>query len=141
MTPSEIAMKFASASATCKNGKCPYSSQCRGTSDTCLLKEVAMVIRSLMAENSTLKAQYDALRLISHASLEYIQELEKVNQYYYQLCTKFQEGYRPKSKIVKKETRMYRKKKRPKDLTKIDGDERYAYEEPKEKTELPVVII
>lgn len=141
MTPSEIAMKFASASATCRNGKCPYSSQCRGTSETCLLKEVAMVIRSLEAENTTIRAQYDALRMISHVSLEYIHELEKVNKYYYDICTKFQAGYRPRNKIVKKETRMYRKKKRPKDLTKIDGDERYAYEEPKEKTELPVVII
>lgn len=140
MTPHEIAMKFASASATCKNGRCPFTSECRGTSETCKMKEVAAIIRSLVAENATLRAQYAALDGISQQVIEYMSNLEKINEYYYKLCTSFQNGYKPKAKIVRKDARL-RKKKRPKDPVLMDGDERYAYDEPKEKTELPVVII
>jgi len=139
MTPQEIAMKFASASATCKNGKCPFTSECRGTTETCKMKEVAMMIRAMMAEITTLQAKYNAMEGIAKQVLTYISDLEKVNSQYYQLVSKFQNGYRPKQKIVRKDARRIRKKKI--DPVKMDGDERYAYEEPKQKTELPVVII
>jgi len=139
MTPQEIAMKFASASATCKNGKCPFTSECRGTTETCKMKEVAMMIRAMMAEITTLQAKYNAMEGIAKQVLTYISDLEKVNSQYYQLVSKFQNGYRPKQKIVRKDARRIRKKKI--DPVKMDGDEHYAYEEPKQKTELPVVII
>ena len=140
MTPNEIALKFASASATCKNGKCPFNSECRGTTETCKMKEVAMIIRAMMAEIATLEAKYNALDVIAKASLGYMTNLEKINKYYYDLCSRFQNGYRPKKKIVKRDARV-RQKKKPIDPVKMDGKERYAYDEPKEKTELPVVII
>ncbi len=140
MTPQEIAMKFSSASATCKNGKCPFTSECRGTTETCKMKEVAMMIRAMMAEITTLRTKYDALDGIAKIVLTYVADLEKVNEQYYQLVSKFQNGYRPKAKIVRKDARKIHKKKKI-DPVKMDGDERYAYEEPKEKTELPVVII
>lgn len=133
-------MKFASASATCKNGKCPFTSECRGTTETCKMKEVAMMIRAMLAEISTLQAKCNALDGISQEALEYMSNLEKVNNYYHRLCASFQDGYRPKKKIVKKDARL-RQKKKPKDPLKMDGDERYAQDEPKKTQELPVVII
>ena len=139
MTPNEVAMKFASASATCRNGKCPFTSDCRGTTETCKMREVAAIIRALVAENATLRARCAALDGISQEALGYMASLEKINEYYYKLCSSFQNGYRPKAKIVRKDARMRRKKK-PKDPVLMDGDERYAYDEPKEP-DLPVVII
>ena len=140
MTPAEIALKFASASATCRGNKCPYSSECRGTTESCNLKEVAMSIRALVAENVTLRSQKDLLSVLSEEAFKYIKSLEQVNEYYYNVIKRFQDSYRPQQKVVKKDARMYRKKK-PKDVHEMDGDERYAYEEPKVKNELPVVII
>ena len=140
MMPHEVAMKFASASAKCGNGRCPYTSECKGTTETCKMKEVAMMIRSLVAENETLKAKCMLMEVVTQSVNQYIKDLEKVNEYYYRLCIAFQNSYRPKPKIVKKSARkMHRRKKL--DPVKMDGDERYAYDEPKEKTDLPVVII
>ena len=140
MTPAEIAMKFSSASATCRGNKCPYCAECRGTTETCKLKEVAITIRALVAENTTLRAKSDLLSILSEEAVKYIKSLEQVNDYYYNVIKRFQDSYRPKVKVVKKDARMYRKRK-PKDVHEMDGDERYAYEEPKVKNELPVVII
>ena len=140
MEPNDIAMKFASASSTCKNGKCPFSSECRGTSDTCKMKEVAMVIRSLVAENTVLKSKLNAISGISDIALSYIADVERVNEYYYRTCSAFQRGYKPKTKITRKNPRTYRKRK-PKDPVKMDGDEHYAYDEPKQKSEPQIVII
>lgn len=141
MTPQEIAMKFSSASATCKNGRCPFTSECRGTTETCKMKEVAMVIRSLMVDLETLQIKYATLAGVVKEVLGYITDLENANNKYHKLCVSFQNGYRPKAKIVRKGTKMRRKKK-PVDPVEMDGNERYAYEEPKEpKEELPVVFI
>ena len=140
MTPQEVAMKFASASATCRNGKCPFTSECRGTNDTCKMKDVAMIIRSLLAEIATLKTKYNVLDGITQQSLEYMASLEKINEYYYKTCASFQRGYKPKAKIVRKDARI-RKKKRPKDPVEMDGDERYAYVNPDKEPDLPVVVI
>lgn len=137
MTPQEVAMKFSSASSTCRNGKCPFSANCRGTSETCTMKEVAMTIRGLLAEIETLRAKYDVLIGIMNDVVPYIKELEGTNEKYQRTIVSFQNGYRPKPKTVRKSSR---KLKRKKDLTEMDGDERYAYTEPK-KPDLPVVII
>ena len=137
MTPQEIAMKFASASSTCKNGKCPFTADCRGTTDTCKMKEVAMVLRGLVAENDTLRAQYTALNAIVQQVIPYIHELERINERYYRTIESFQRGYKPKAKRKRLKPRTPPKKKNP---VEMDGDERYAYVEPK-KPELPVVII
>jgi hypothetical protein len=140
MTPNEVAMKFSSASGTCRNGRCPYTSECRGTSDTCKLKEVALMIRSLVADLSMLQSRYTLLESTLNANLEYIRDLEKINRYYTTLCSRFQEGYRPKAKVVKKAQRL-RQKKKPKEPELMDGDEQFAYKDPNKKLDLPVVII
>jgi hypothetical protein len=93
-----------------------------------------------MAENKTLRTQNDHLNIVSQEMSQYIKDLKRVNEYYYDVCQKFQNGYRPKTKIVKKDARTYRKKK-PKNVLEMDGDPRYERKEPKAKTDLPVVII
>lgn len=141
MTPNEIAMKFASASATCKNGKCPFTAQCRGTSDTCKMKEVAMVIRAMQAEIDTLRSKYITLNGIAAEALKHMEALEKINERYYRLAVSFQNGYRPKAKIRRKKPNKPSKKKLENPVL-MDGDERYAQEEPrKTPPDLPVVII
>lgn len=139
MTPQEIAMKFASASATCRNGKCPYTSECRGTSDTCKLKEVAMIIRSLLNELASANAQYKALSEINKTLNEYVSDLEDINAQYHKLVLSFQAGYRPKKSKRRKPRKTVKGK--PLDPLLMDGDERYAQVEQKKEPDLPVVII
>lgn len=141
MTPQEVANKFASASATCQNGKCPFTANCRGTTDTCKMKEVAMLIRSMLAEIATLQAKYNLMSALADKSVEYMSDLEKINDRYYHLCLSFQNGYKPKPKIKRKSPPKQRKGKK---ITpaEMDGNEKYAQEEPrKTPEELPVVII
>lgn len=138
MTPQEIAMKFASASATCKNGKCPFTAQCRGTTDTCKMKEVAMIIRAIMEELATVRAQNRVLEGMSQELLKYVHDLEVINERYYRLAVSFQNGVRPKAKIKRKKP-IRKPRKNP---IEMDGDERYAQDEPrKTPPDLPVVII
>lgn len=137
MTPYEIANKFASASATCQNGKCPYTAQCRGTTETCKMKEVAMIIRTLMAEISEVNARNKILEGMANYMCDYIRDLESINERYYRLAHSFQQGYRTNSKIRRKPPRSYKKI----DPALMDGNPKYEYEEPKEKVDLPVVII
>ena len=94
MTPQEIALKFASASSTCQNGKCPFTAGCRGTTDTCKMKEVAMVIRGLIDENETLRAKYNLVNAIAQEVVPYVRELERINEHYYRTIDSFQRGYR-----------------------------------------------
>ena len=137
----DVAMKFASASATCKNGKCPYTADCRGTTDTCKMKEVAMMIRALDAEIETLRAKCEKLENELAESRKYASSLEVINERYYRLTVSFQNGYRPKAKIKRKRINKPSKKKLDNPVL-MDGDERYAKEEPKKKKpDLPVVII
>lgn len=139
MTPSEVAMKFASASATCKNGKCPFTSECRGTTETCKMKEVSMIIRAMETEIKALHEKYAVLDGVAKQILDYVASLEKINEQYYRIISSFQNGYRPKTKVVRKDAR--KKKKKKPTLVEMDGDERYAYTPPKEKPDIPVVII
>lgn len=139
MTPQEIAMKFASASATCKNGKCPFTAQCNGTNETCKMKEVAMIIRATLEELATVRAKFDTLDGMSKVLIRYARDLEQINERYYRLIVSFQNGTKPKSKIKRKKVRKLKRKRNP---VEMDGDERYAQEEPrKTKPDLPVVII
>lgn len=140
MTPQEVAMKFASASATCKNGKCPYMAECKGTTDTCKLKEVSMIIRALMNELATLTAQNKTLQEINNTLSDYVSDLEDVNRQYHSLVLSFQAGYRPKKNGKRRKPRKTQKKK-PLDPVLMDGDERYKYVDPKKEPDLPVVII
>lgn len=140
MTPQEVAMKFASASATCRNGKCPYTSDCRGTNDTCKMKEVAMILRSQEARIDKLQSECDMLSHLLEESRKYIASLEAINERYYRLTVSFQNGYRPKAKIKRKRVNKPSKKKLA-NPELMDGDKRYEYKEPKKKPDLPVVII
>lgn len=98
------------------------------------------MIRSLVADLSMLQSRYTLLESTLNANLEYIRDLEKINRYYTTLCSRFQEGYRPKAKVVKKAQRL-RQKKKPKEPELMDGDEQFAYKDPNKKPDLPVVII
>ena len=138
MTPQEIALKFASASSTCQNGKCPFTAGCRGTTDTCKMKEVAMVIRGLIDENETLRAKYNLVNAIAQEVVPYVRELERINEHYYRTIDSFQRGYRPKAK--RKHLSPGRPPKKKTNPVEMDGDPRYAHEEPK-KPDLPIVII
>jgi len=141
MTPQEVAMKLASASATCRNGKCPYTSECGGTSDTCKMKEVSMIIRALLTELATANAQYKALLEINQSLNNYVADLEDINAQYHKLIVSVQAGYRPRHNAKRRKPRKVKKGK-PMDPVLMDGDERYAQPEPpKTKPDLPVVII
>ena len=141
MTPHEIAMKFASASATCKNGKCPFTADCRGTSDTCKMKEVAMIIRSMQAEIDTLRSRYEAVSGITAEMLKHMSALEKINERYYRHAVSFQNGYRPRAKIKRKRTPKPSKKQLENPVL-MDGDKRFEHvEPPKNPPDLPIVII
>ena len=137
MIPSEVAMKFSGASATCGNGKCPYTSQCRGTIETCLMKDVAAMIRGMMAEIATLQARIEHMEAVTEEDKNYIQALEKVNDQYKRTIYAYNRSM-PNTKSVRKESKKPRRRKDPKEM---DGDERYAYVEPKKKVEPPVVFI
>lgn len=140
MTPQEIAMKFASASATCRNGKCPYTAECDGTSSSCKLKEVAMIIRALLQELATVASQYKMLMSVSQQMSDYISDLEDINAQYHELVVSFQRGYRPKKQVKRRSPRKTKKGKKQ-DLVSMDGNEQYAYVDPEKKPDLPVVII
>lgn len=140
MTPQEIAMKFASASATCRNGKCPYTAECDGTSSSCKLKEVAMIIRALLQELATVTSQYKMLMSVSQQMSDYISDLEDINAQYHELVVSFQRGYRPKKQVKRRSPRKTKKGKKQ-DLVSMDGNEQYAYVDPDKKPDLPVVII
>lgn len=137
MTPLEVASKFAGASANCRQGICPFAPSCRNGKNECQLKEIAMMIRSLVAELDTMHAKYNALDAIAKEALKYMNSLEQINERYYRLAVAFQNGYRTKSKVKRKVKRKPPKKKDP---IEMDGDPRYEYVEPK-PPELPVVII
>ncbi len=138
MTPQELATKFVSASTTCRNGKCPFTTQCRGTTETCKMKEVAMIIRGVVEENETLRARNALLEALTKPLIPYINDLERINEHYYQTIKSFQDGYRPKTKRKKLKPRKPPVKEDPKEM---DGDERYAQQPPKKKPDLPVVMI
>lgn len=138
MTPQEIAMKLASASATCEKCKCPFASKCKGDYASCVMKEVAMVLRAYQAEVDTLNATVIGLRDILLAVQEYTSDVEKTNKRYHDLIVAFGHGYRPKNPHKIRRVRKPRKK--PEDPVEMDGDERYAYE-PQKTTEPPPPLV
>jgi len=138
MTPQEMAMKLASASANCQKCKCAFASQCKGNYESCVMKEVAMVLRAYQAEVDTLNATVKGLRDIILAVQTYVSDVEKTNKRYHDLIVAFGHGYRPKNPHKLK--RVY-KPRRKKDPTEMDGDERYAYEPPKTKEPSPPLVV
>lgn len=121
MMPLDMAMKLASASATCERHKCPFMTKCKGDYTTCVMKEIALMLRSQNAEIESLKSMIEAYQGIIATTQVYINDLEKINKRYHDLCIAFEHGYRPKrAKSVKRVPKI---KKDPKEM---DGDERYA---------------
>lgn len=140
VTPEEVAMKFASASATCKNGKCPYTAECKGTRETCKMTDVALMIRALTLELTKLRTEHESLKKGTVLLAGYIHDLEKINAQYYKVISAFQRGYVQRTK-VKKRVPHIGSGRRKKDPLKMDGDERYAMPEEPKEPKPPVVII
>lgn len=140
MKADEVANKFQSASATCRGNKCPYAAECKGTRETCKMREIALLIRTMANELVEVHAQYDALSQGAKVLVKYIVSLEKINAEYYKMIRKFQDGYRPSNRIKKGVPHIGsgRKKKPPEEM---DGDKRYAMPEDNKKEKRPVVII
>lgn len=136
MMPLDVALRLASASATCEKHKCPYMAQCKGDYLSCQMKEVAMIIRSQAAEIETLTAMVKGLQEIMSGASAYIQDLEKINRQYHDLCIAFQHGYRPKKNVRKP----YKPRKK-KNVEEMDGDARYAFNPEKKEPEPPPVVI
>lgn len=137
MMPLEVAMKLASASAQCGKHKCPYAAQCKGDYESCKMKEIALILRSQVAEIDTLKTTIKGLQALLMGVHDYIISIEKINKRYHDLCLAFQQGYRPKKNVRK--PYKPRKKKTPDEM---DGDERYAYQDPNPaEPDPPLVVI
>ena len=140
MTQQETAMKLASASSKCEKHKCPFVSQCKGDYTSCSMKEVALMLRSNMAEIETLHRVIQGLSEILSSVHEYTRDIEKINKRYHDMIVAFGHGYRPpkphkirrlyQSKIMKRKTPEER-----------DGDPRFAYEEEKKESPPPMVVI
>lgn len=142
MTPEEIALKFASASATCRGHDCPYAAQCRGSLETCKLKEISLIVRSMILELEKVRTEYELLRQGTVLLNEYVRSLEQINAKYYKTICRFIDGYRPPKKtkpyVPKIGSGRGRKKK---NLIDRDGDERYAMPEEPKPPKPQVVII
>lgn len=136
MMPLEMAMKLASASATCERHKCPFMGKCKGDYSTCVMKEIALMLRAQNAEIQTKDAVIRGLQDLLLGVHKYTLELEKINKRYHDVVLAFQEGYRPKKKV----RRPYkpRKKRTPEEM---DGDERYSYEPPKTTEPPPPLVV
>lgn len=136
MMPLDIAMKLASASTGCQKSKCPFMSKCKGDYSTCVMKEIALMLRSMHAEIQTKDSIIRGLHDILISVQQYTQDLEKINKRYHDVVLAFQQGYRPKKKI----RRPYkpRKNKTPEEM---DGDERYAFEPPSPNEPPPPTVV
>ena len=137
MTPLEMAMKLASASATCERHKCPFMAKCKGDYTTCVMKDIALMLRAQNAEINTKDAVIRGLQSLLLGVHQYTLELEKINKRYHDIVVAFQQGYRPKKKVH----RMRRAPKPKKDPTEMDGDQRYAYEPPKTTEPPPPLVV
>lgn len=137
MMPLDMAMKLASASAKCERHKCPFMAQCKGDYTTCVMKDIALMLRAQNAEIQTKDAIIRGLQDLLLGVHKYTLELEKINKRYHDVILAFQQGYRPKKKI--KRPYKPRKKKTPEEM---DGDERYAVEPTRtSEPEPPLVVI
>ena len=136
MLPLDMAMKLASASATCEKHKCPFMSKCKGDYSTCVMKEIALMLRSHNAEIESLKAKCQAYAEMIAAIQVYVSDIEKINKRYHDLVIAFEHGYRPKN--VKKLKRVPKVKKDP---VEMDGDERYAQSPPPANEPPPPLVV
>lgn len=133
-------MKMMSACNTCQGTKCLYRTQCKGTSQSCPLKEVAMTLRAQEARIRTLEAELAAANGNIETLTQELDELEKVNKDYYKLVVAFQSSYRPVKATKKGKPRRGRPMKK-KDPVEMDGDERYGIRISKKEEEHPLVLI
>lgn len=146
MTPEEIAMKFASASATCRGGeRCPYITNCTGHTEDCRLKEVAMTIRAQSVKIERLEAKCAAMKEYAEALDAYADKMENIAREYESIIKRFQNGYRPSYKLKcrkKPKTGVDTSKiKKVDDLLALDGKERYELPaRPKEPKMARVII-
>ena len=138
MTPLEMAMKLASASNGCERHKCPFVTKCKGDYTTCVMKDIALMLRSQKAEIDAQNEMIIAFQSVLAATQKYIVEIEKINKRYHDLVIAFQNGYRPKSKRHNPKSRVPKKKLDP---IEMDGDERYAVEPPPKQEPIPPIVI
>lgn len=131
MMPLDTAYQLARASNDCEKYKCPFASKCKGDHTSCVMKEIAAIIRAQNADIELKTSQLVAANAFLNAAAEYIDQLEKVNKRYHDIVVAFQNGYRPKSKRYNPKRNVNKKKK--KDLVEMDGDERYAYDPPSQR--------
>lgn len=147
MTPEEIAMKLASASATCEGNKCPYRASCKGDRLSCKMNDVALMLRAESAEITKLRSELESLKQGAIALANYTTELERINKKYYKIIAAFQDGYRTRAKLREKVPRIGsaitkgNRGRKKKSLVEMDGDERYAMPEEPKPPKDPVVII
>jgi len=138
MMPLEMAMKLASASASCEKHKCPFMAKCKGDYSTCVMKEIALMLRGQKAEIDSQAEMIKAFQSVLAATQQYIVEIEKINKRYHDLVVAFQNGYRPKAKRYKPKRVPSKKKIDPIDM---DGKERYAYEPPPTSEPRPPLVV
>lgn len=136
MMPLEMAIKLASASSTCEKHKCPFMAQCKGDYSTCMMKEIALMLRAQNAEIESLQSMVVAFQDVLAATQKYIVDLEKINKRYHDLVIAFQHGYRPK-KTVRKPYKPRKKK----DPVEMDGDKRYEYSPPPTNDPNPPLVV
>ena len=142
MTPQELAMMCANASTKCEKYKCPFAAKCKGSYETCVMKEIAMIIRANLAEIDTLNAVTKGLSAFLVGTKDYIVDLEKINRRYRDLIIAFGKGYKPKKPGSVRRVPKKRLNKKKKDPTEMDGDERYAFDpDEKPEPEAPLVVI
>lgn len=139
MMPLEMAMKLASASNTCEKHKCPFMAKCKGDYATCVMKEIALMLRSQQAEIDSQSELIKSYQAILATTQKYIVEIEKINKRYHDLVVAFQNGYRPKSNRYKPKRVQYKKKKI--DPIDMDGKERYAHDEPPASEPRPPLVV
>lgn len=139
MTPLETAMKLASASSKCEKHKCPFMSQCKGDYTTCVMKEIALMLRSQAAEIDSQQAMIRAYQELIATTQVYITDLEKINKRYHDIVLAFYQGYRPKKRPDGK--RGPYKPRKKKDPIEMDGDERYACEPPPANEPHPPLVV
>ena len=139
MTPLEMALKLASASSQCAKSKCPFMAKCKGDYTTCVMKDIALMLRSQAAEIDSQKAMINAFQDVLASTHKYIVELEKINKRYHDIVIAFQQGYRPRAKKHNAKRSPYKNAK--KSVYEMDGDERYACEPTDTKDSNPPLVV
>ena len=140
MTPLEMAMKLASSSSSCEKHKCPFMSKCKGDYTTCVMKEIALMLRSQNAAIESQNAMIRSYQAMLYAMQQYIQDIEKINKNYHDIVVAFHRGYRPPKRPDGKRG-PYKPRVKKLDPVEMDGDERFAYEPPRTKEPDPPLVV